>query len=123
VDTYKGGPKENPPAVAVPTGFQSGFVCHGRLRNVTHSRYAGLVEIPLPPRADGRPPPLFSFEHALQRILLSDDGPLADLVEVHPHPVILAPDDVTRNSGAVRLEEKVETFRDFLGVSNLKRCP
>jgi len=44
-------------------------------------------------------------------------------VEGHAYPILLAPDDVTWNVCAVRLEEKVEALRDFQRVRNLERRP
>ena len=45
------------------------------------------------------------------------------LVEGHADPVLLAPDDVTRNVRAVRLKNNVETLGDVVGLGNLERRP
>jgi hypothetical protein len=45
------------------------------------------------------------------------------LVEGHADPLLFAPDDVTRNVRAVRLNDKIETIGDVAGVSNFERRP
>ena len=45
------------------------------------------------------------------------------LVEGHPDPLVLPPDDVTGNVRAVRFKNKVETLGDVVGLCNIERRP
>jgi hypothetical protein len=45
------------------------------------------------------------------------------LVERHAYPLLLAPDDVTRNVRVVRLNDKVKTLGNIVGLGNIERRP
>jgi hypothetical protein len=44
-------------------------------------------------------------------------------VERDADPILLAPDDVTRNVRVIRLKDKIEALGDVVGAINLERRP